>query len=129
MPTADRYSRYREDQTTVWISKAAVALLDRERQSPGEGIAAVLDRVLNDYRKLRRASGVTTPPARPAKTPAGRSGATKGAGRTAAKGAAKTAMKRAASTGAAKSPARGAARSPAKAAAKGGAKRASGRAA
>ncbi len=85
MPTADRYARYREDQTTVWISKAAVALLDRERQAPGEGISAVLDRVLNEFRRLRRAAGVAGP--------AGGAGA--GAAKGAAKGA-KTASKAAA---------------------------------
>jgi hypothetical protein len=102
MPTADRYSRYREDQTTVWISKAAVALLARERQSPGEGIASVLDRVLNEFRKLRRAAGVAAPsggggatkgPGRPAGTGSAAKG---GAARSAAKGAAKGATKRAA---------------------------------
>src|SRR4051794_35898881 len=57
MPTADRYARYREDQTTVWISKSAADFLSRERTSPGEGAAGVLDRVLNEYKKLRRAGG------------------------------------------------------------------------
>lgn len=122
MPTADRYSRYRADQTTVWISKAAADLLARERLSPGEGVAAVLDRVLNDYRKLRRASGGSAP----AKS------AAKGASKSAAKGASKAAAKaptRGATKGAAKTATRGAAKSAtrgaAKSAAKGSGKRAS----
>ena len=45
MPTAERYARYREDQTTIWVSKTAADFLSRERGSPGEGAAAVLDRV------------------------------------------------------------------------------------
>ena len=35
MPTAERYSRYREDQTTIWVSKTAADTLSRERNSPG----------------------------------------------------------------------------------------------
>ena len=57
MPTAERYSRYREDQTTIWVSKTAADTLSRERNAPGEGAAAVLDRLLNELRKLRRGSG------------------------------------------------------------------------
>ena len=79
MPTADRYARYREDQTTVWISKSAADFLSRERSSPGEGAAAVLDRVLNEYRKMRRSSGGGA---------AGGAGATKSAAKGAAKGGA-----------------------------------------
>lgn len=76
MPTAERYSRYREDQTTIWVSKAASDTLSRERNSPGEGAAAVLDRLLNELRKLRRgggasAGGATKAPAKAAsKAPA-----------------------------------------------------------
>jgi hypothetical protein len=137
MPTADRYSRYREDQTTVWISKAAVALLDRERQSPGEGIASVLDRVLNEFRKLRRGSGAAGPPARAARGGAGAAkgpakGAAKGASKVAAKGAAKAAGRGAApgaAKGAGKAAGKAAGRAAAKGAARGAAKRAGGRAA
>ena len=57
MPTADRYARYREDQTTIWVSKNAAAFLTRERGAPSEGVAAVLDRLLNELKKLRRGSG------------------------------------------------------------------------
>lgn len=54
MPTADRYARYRADQTTIWVSKNAAAFLARERTAPSEGVAAVLDRLLNELKKLRR---------------------------------------------------------------------------
>ena len=65
MPTADRYARYRADQTTIWVSKTAAAFLSRERTAPSEGVAAVLDRLLSELRKLRRgtsaaASGATS---------------------------------------------------------------------
>ena len=83
MPTAERYSRYREDQTTIWVSKTAADFLSRERSSPGEGAAAVLDRVLNEYRKLRRSSGGGA-----AGGGAGGGGATKGAAKGASKGGA-----------------------------------------
>ena len=76
MPTAERYSRYREDQTTIWVSKTAAEFLSRERSSPGEGAAAVLDRVLNEYRKMRRSSG--------GGGAAGGAGATKGASKSGA---------------------------------------------
>ena len=56
MPSADRYARYREDQTTVWISKRAAAFIAKERTADGEGTAAVLDRLLTELRSLRRAS-------------------------------------------------------------------------
>ena len=79
MPTAERYSRYREDQTTIWVSKTAADFLSRERSSPGEGAAAVLDRVLNEYRKMRRSSGGGA---------AGGAAATKSAAKGAAKGGA-----------------------------------------
>jgi hypothetical protein len=125
MPTADRYARYRADQTTVWISKTAATFLDRERETPGEGVAAVLDRVLNEFRKLRRAAGVSGPPARAAQ-------AAKAPARAAAKSAAKGAAKGGARGGAARGGA-GAAKSAAKrgarTAAKGAGKRAGGRAA
>jgi hypothetical protein len=88
MPTAERYSRYREDQTTIWVSKTAADFLSRERSSPGEGAAAVLDRVLNEYKKMRRGSGGGA---------AG--GATKAAAKPASKGAAKGAAKGAGTRG------------------------------
>ena len=106
MPTAERYSRYREDQTTIWVSKTAADFLSRERNSPGEGAAAVLDRVLNEYRKLRRAGG---------------GGATGGG---AGGGATKAASKGGATKGAAKSGGAGTrgTRSASRGASKGGAK-------
>jgi hypothetical protein len=76
MPTAERYSRYREDQTTIWVSKSAADFLGRERQSPGEGAAAVLDRVLNEYKRMRRSSGGGAAPAKAA-TKGAAKGATK----------------------------------------------------
>ena len=78
MPTSERYSRYREDQTTIWVSKSAADFLAREKGAPGEGAAAVLDRVLNEYKKMRRSSG---------------GGAAAPAAKSASKGAAKTASK------------------------------------
>jgi hypothetical protein len=54
MPTADRYARYRADQTTIWVSKTAAAFLARERTGPTDGAAAVLDRLLAELRRLRR---------------------------------------------------------------------------
>jgi hypothetical protein len=57
MPTADRYARYRADQTTIWVSKNAATFLARERTAPSEGVAAVLDRLLNELKKLRRGGG------------------------------------------------------------------------
>lgn len=82
MPTAERYSRYREDQTTIWVSKTAADTLSRERNSPGEGAAAVLDRLLNELRKLRRGSGGAAG--------AGAGATTGGATKSAAKSASKT---------------------------------------
>jgi hypothetical protein len=67
MPTADRYARYREDQTTIWVSKTAAAFLTRERTAPSEGVAAVLDRLLGELRKLRRGAGAPAAPAAPAR--------------------------------------------------------------
>lgn len=125
MPSADRYSKYRADQTTVWISKNAADFMARERAG-GEGTAAVLDRLVTELKKHRRANPSLAPerPAaksatkKTAKTASKRSAqpssgtaakgaaksagksAAKGAGKTAAKGAAKTATKRAVRTGA-----------------------------
>lgn len=96
MPTAERYSRYREDQTTIWVSKTAADTLSRERNTPGEGAAAVLDRLLNELRKLRRGSGAGGASAGGATKSAAKT-ATKAAGKTATRGA-KTAKKGAAKT-------------------------------
>jgi hypothetical protein len=89
MPTAERYSRYREDQTTIWVSKTAADTLSRERNAPGEGAAAVLDRLLNELRKLRRGSGGAAGGAAGGAS----GGAAKSAGKSAAKGAAKSASR------------------------------------
>ena len=96
MPTAERYARYREAQTTIWVSKTASAFLARERTEAREGTAAVLDRLITELRRLRRGepgadsaretparAGGTRPaaakrPAAAAKRPAAR-GATRGA--------------------------------------------------
>ena len=116
MPSADRYSKYRADQTTVWISKTAREFMDRERAG-GEGTSSVLDRLINELKKHRRANPGLAPEPRPvAKAPS------KAAGKTAAKGAAKTAAKSAAK-GATKTAAKGAAKSAAKGATKTAAKR------
>jgi len=96
MPTAERYSRYREDQTTIWVSKTAADTLSRERNSPGEGAAAVLDRLMNELRKLRRGSAGAAAGAGTA-TKAATKSATKSAGKTATRGA-KTAKKGTAKT-------------------------------
>ena len=104
MPTAERYSRYREDQTTIWVSKTAADTLSRERNTPGEGAAAVLDRLLNELRKLRRGSGGGASAGGAAKAPA--KAPAKAAGKTATRGA-KTA-KKAAAKGGAKTARRGA---------------------
>ena len=96
MPTSERYSRYREDQTTIWVSKTAADFLAREKGAPGEGAAAVLDRVLNEYKKMRRSSGggAAAPAAKSASKSASK-GASKTAtrARSASKGGAKTAKK------------------------------------
>ena len=47
MPTAERYARYREAQTTIWVSKTAAAFLARERTEAREGTAAVLEFLRN----------------------------------------------------------------------------------
>ena len=91
MPTAERYSRYREDQTTIWVSKTAADTLSRERNAPGEGAAAVLDRLLNELRKLRRGSGGAAGGGAAGGASGG--GATKSAGKSATKGAAKSATR------------------------------------
>ena len=37
MPTADRYAKYRSDQTTIWVSKTAATQLSREREAGESG--------------------------------------------------------------------------------------------
>jgi hypothetical protein len=61
MPTRERYARYRADQTTIWVTKRAQAFLARERRSPSEGTAAVLDRLLRELRACRRARPAPRP--------------------------------------------------------------------
>lgn len=56
MPSAERYAKYREDQTTIWVSKSAAAFLTREREE-GESTAAVVDRLLKELRARRRRAG------------------------------------------------------------------------
>lgn len=54
MPSRERYARYRADQTTIWVSKAAAAFLTKERGASGESTAAVVDRLLRELRACRR---------------------------------------------------------------------------
>jgi hypothetical protein len=101
MPSADRYARYRADQTTIWVSKAAAEFLARERAATGEATAAALDRLLGELRKLRRGSGGGG---------AGGGGAAKsarGGAKSASKGGARGAAKGGAKKGAAKAGGRG----------------------
>ena len=86
MPTADRYARYRADQTTIWVSKTAAAFLARERTGPTDGAAAVLDRLLAELRRLRREAraserGSSEPPARSGAKSAVKNGTRSGAKR------------------------------------------------
>ena len=57
MPTRDRYREYREDQTTIWVSKASRAFLDREKKHPRESTTVVVDRLLKELRATRRKGG------------------------------------------------------------------------
>jgi hypothetical protein len=58
MPTASQYARYRQDRTTIWVSKSAFSFLSREREHPTESVGTVLDRLLTELRRTRRgASG------------------------------------------------------------------------
>ena len=57
MPTADQYARYRQDRTTIWVSKAAAAFLAREREHATESVGTVLDRLLTELRRSRRDGG------------------------------------------------------------------------
>lgn len=92
MPTADRYARYRADQTTIWVSKTAAAFLAKERERTGEGTAAALDRLLGELRKIRKVSGTPAAPARAAaKKTVRKAGARKAATR---KTTARTAVRR-----------------------------------
>ena len=96
MPSADRYSKYRADQTTVWISKNAREFLDRERAG-GEGTASVLDRLIAEMRKHRRLNPSLAGEGRPAAKVASKT-ASKATAKTASKAAGKTARKAGAKT-------------------------------
>ena len=111
MPSADRYARYRADQTTIWVSKRAAEFLARERAGSGEATAAALDRLLGELRSLRKGSGGgaggAAKAARGGAKSAAKSGGTTGA-KSAAKGGAKSASR--GSRSAAKAGGRGGAR-------------------
>jgi hypothetical protein len=79
MPNAEKYARYRADQTTIWVSKTAAGFLSREKERPGEGAGAVLDRLLGELRRLRRAQGPATKSAG-AKSTGGRAGGASASG-------------------------------------------------
>jgi hypothetical protein len=70
MPSAERYARDRADQTTIWVSKTAAAFLTREREEPTERAGAVLDRLLTELRRLRRAQRAAATQAAASSTPA-----------------------------------------------------------
>jgi hypothetical protein len=57
MPTAQQYARYRQDRTTIWVSKSAAAFLAREREHATESVGTVLDRLLTELRRARRGAG------------------------------------------------------------------------
>lgn len=59
MPTAQQYARYRQDRTTIWVSKTAAAFLAREREHPTESVGTVLDRLITELRRARRGAGTT----------------------------------------------------------------------
>ena len=126
MPSADRYAKYRADQTTVWISKNAQDFMNRERAG-GEGTAGVLDRLIGELKRHRRANPGLAPEPRPAAKAAGK-GAAKAATKAAGKAAGKAATK-AAGKAAGKSATRAGGPGAAKSAAKAGAKRAASRSA
>lgn len=56
MPTAERYARAREDQTTIWVTKTAAAFLRREGAADGKGTAATFDALIKELRRLRRSA-------------------------------------------------------------------------
>jgi hypothetical protein len=56
MPTSAQYARYRQDRTTIWVSKQAAAFLAREREHATESVGTVLDRLLTELRRGRRGS-------------------------------------------------------------------------
>jgi hypothetical protein len=89
MPTASQYARYRQDRTTIWVSKAAHVFLSRERDRPEEGVGVVLDRLLKELRQLRRAGGGTAAAATEAR-PKARAGAPRGGARGGGRKAAST---------------------------------------
>lgn len=111
MPNADRYARYREDQTTIWVSKTAAQYLAKERAETGESTSAALDRMIKELRSLRKGGAAPAAPAKAATKAAAKGGARsaakktggmKRAGKTATKAAAKGGAKAAAKKGAAK---------------------------
>src|SRR4051812_24787491 len=57
MPTAAQYARYRQDRTTIWVSKTAAAFLAREREHVPESVGTVLARLITELRRARRDNG------------------------------------------------------------------------
>lgn len=53
MPNRERYRRQSGEQTTIWITKAAKARLDLERED-GESTTSLFDRLLQELRGYRR---------------------------------------------------------------------------
>ena len=88
MPTSAQYARYRQDRTTIWVSKAAAAFLAREREHATESVGTVLDRLLTELRRGRRGSA---PASAGAKGAAKKAGAKKAGARAGAKRARRTA--------------------------------------
>ena len=80
MPTAAQYARYRQDRTTIWVSKSAFAFLSREREHPTESVGTVLDRLLTELRRTRRGSGGAGAGAVGAKKAAAKRGASRSGG-------------------------------------------------
>ena len=63
MPTAERYSRYREDQTTIWVSKTAAEFLSRDE-------TALMLQTCREYFPVRYPHGL---PRHSGRSPAGES--------------------------------------------------------
>jgi hypothetical protein len=94
MPSADRYARYRADQTTIWVSKRAAEFLARERATTGESTSAALDRLLGEIRSSRKGGGGGGGAAKSARgTKSATKSAAKSATKSAAKGGAKSATR------------------------------------
>lgn len=93
MPTAAQYARYRQDRTTIWVSKSAFSFLSREREHPTESVGAVLDRLLTELRRTRRGGSASSAAAGASSARGARGGGA--AKKGAAKGAAKRVAKRA----------------------------------